>query len=51
MVKWMQGTFNQALKNHGPREDGLPLGVIKHRYNFMITNAIVLVCCAEKRLQ
>ena len=40
MVKWMQGTFNQALKNHGPREDGLPLGVIKHRYNFMITNAI-----------
>src|SRR4029079_18112395 len=27
MVKWMQGTFNQALKSHGPREDGLPLGV------------------------
>jgi hypothetical protein len=40
MVKWMQGTFNQALKSHGPREDGLPLGVVKHRYNFQIRNAL-----------
>jgi hypothetical protein len=40
MVKWMQGTFNQALKSHGPREDGLPLGVVKHRYNVQIYNAL-----------
>jgi hypothetical protein len=40
MVKWMRTIFNNHLKLDGPRSDGIPLGVIKNRYNTQITNAI-----------
>jgi hypothetical protein len=40
MVKWMQSTFNANLKMSGPREDGIPLGIVKSRYRIQIVNAI-----------
>ena len=40
MVKWMQSTFNANLKLSGPRDDGIPLGIVKSRYRTQISNAL-----------